>query len=78
MSDRVQWYQEIIGSLLWSIEIGRIDLLFQVAVMFKHIDLHIEGHIEQFLNTMGYMKNHNKIRLIFDSINPNMKESWFK
>ena len=27
---------------------------------------------------MGYLKNRNKMRLIFDSINPTVKESWFK
>ena len=70
MANRVRWYQKIIGSLQWEIEIGRIDILLEVTVMSNNMALPREGHIGQFLNIMGYMKNHKKMRLMFDYSNP--------
>ena len=60
MANRVQWYQKIIGSLQWAIEIGRIDILLEVAVMSTNIDLPREGHLEQVLHIMVYLNNHKK------------------
>ena len=36
-----------------------------------------EGHLEQVLHIVGYLKMHKKMRLMFDSAYPTMKESWF-
>ena len=37
-----------------------------------------EGHLEQVLHIVGYLKNHKKMRLLFDSSYPKVKESWFQ
>ena len=70
MANRVQWYQKIIVSLQWAIEIGRIDILLEVTVMSKNMALPREVHIGIFFNIMGYMNNHKEIRLMFDCSNP--------
>ena len=36
-----------------------------------------EGHIEQALHMLGYLKSHNKLRLLYDSSYPTVKEKWF-
>ena len=51
MPNGVQWYQKIIGSLQWAIEIGRIDILLEVTVMSNNMALPREGHIGNFLIT---------------------------
>ena len=77
-ADGLQWYQEMIGSLRWAIELGRVDILLEVSIMSKHLALPREGHLEQILHVMGFLKEHKKMRLLFDSSYPKVKESWFK
>ena len=77
-ADGVQWYQEMIGSLRWAIEIGRVDILLEVSLLSKHLALPREGHLEQLLHIMGYLKRNKKMKLLFDSSYPMVKESWFR
>ena len=77
-ADGVQWYQEIIGQLRWAIELGRVDILLETSLMSTHLALPREGHLEQVLHIVGYIKSHKKIRILFDSAYPKVKESWFK
>ena len=44
--DGVQFYQEIVGSLRWAIEIGKIDILLETSLMSSHLALPREGHLE--------------------------------
>ena len=37
-----------------------------------------EGHLEQALHVVGYLKSHKKLRLMFDSGYPKVKENWFQ
>ena len=60
--DGLQCYQEMIGSLRWAVELGGVDILLEVALMLKHLALPREGHLEQVLNIMGYLKTHKKMR----------------
>ena len=76
--DGVQWYQEIIGSLRWAIEIGRVDILHEVSLLSKHLALPREGHLEQVIHVVGYLKSHKKMKLCFDCGYPKVSESWFK
>ena len=77
-ADGLQWYQEMIGSLRWAVELGRVDILLETSLMSKHLALPREGHLEQVLHIMGYLKSHKKMRLMFDSSYPTVKEKWFK
>ena len=38
-ADGLQFYQEMIGSLRWAVEIGRVDILLEVALVSKHLAL---------------------------------------
>ena len=74
----VQRYQEIIGQLRWAIELGRVDILLETALMSTHLALPREGHLEQVLHIVGYLKSHKKMRILFDSGYPKVKENWFQ
>ena len=39
--DGVQWYQELIGSLRWAAELGRVDILLEYPLC--HSNLHSHG-----------------------------------
>ena len=68
----------MIGSLLLEIGIGCVDILLEAAVMSNQLDLPSWSYHEKVLHIMGYMRNHNKMRLMVDSINITVNESWFK
>ena len=46
--------------------------------MFKHLALPCEGHLEQVLHIVGYLKRHKKLRLFFDSGYSTTNEKLFK
>ena len=76
-AEGLQRFQEIIGSLRWAIELGRVDILLETTLLSKHLALPREGHMEQALHIVGYLKSHKKLRLLFDSSYPKVKENWF-
>ena len=67
----VQWYQEIIGSLGWAIEIRSVDILHKVLLLSNHLALPREGHLEEVIHVLRYLKLHKKMKLCFDSGYPN-------
>ena len=76
--DGLRWYQELIGQLRWAIEIGRVDILLEVSLLSQHLALPREGHLEQALHVMGYLKVHTKLRLMFDRGMPQFDTNMFK
>ena len=73
-----QFYQEMIGSLRWTVEIGRVDILLEVSNISSHLSLPREGHLEQVLHIIGYLKEHKRLRLMMDCSYPNINEDRFK
>jgi len=45
--------------------------------MSQFLALPREGHLEQAFHIMGYLKSYRKMRILFDSGYPKVKESWF-
>ena len=76
-ADGIQWFQEVIGQLRWAIELGRVDILLEMSLLSHHLALPREGHLEQALHNMGYLKSHKKFQIMFDSSNPILSESLF-
>ena len=77
-TDGVQQYQELVGMLRWSLELGRVDILYEVSTMSSHLLLPREGHLEQVYHMFGYLKRNNKLRLMFDCSDLNISCSRFK
>ena len=46
--------------------------------MSSQLALPREGHLEQVLHILGYLKEHKKLRLMMDSSYPDINEKWFK
>ena len=74
----IQLYQEIVGSLRWAIEIGRVDILLETSLMSTYLAMPREGHLEQVFHIVGYLKNNKKLKIMFDSSRPHVNEKWFK
>ena len=45
--------------------------------MSQQLALPREGHLEQVLHIIGYLKQHPKLCLMFDSDSPKVNENWF-
>jgi hypothetical protein len=65
------YYQGVIGVLhWWACELGRIDILVAVSMLLRYLVAPREGHLQQVIHIFGYMKAHNKSRLVFDDSEP--------
>ena len=77
-SEGLQRYQELIGILRWAVELGRVDILLETALMSTHSALPRRGHLEQLHHIFGYLKINPKRKLFFDPQHPNIDERAFK
>ena len=52
----LHYYQELIGVLRWAVEIGRLDILLEVALLSSHLALPRKGHQEQVYHMFACLK----------------------
>ena len=57
---------------------GRLDILYETAIMLKHMVMPREGHLEQVLHIYGYLKQKKKFRIAFDPDYPQVSPNRFK
>jgi hypothetical protein len=76
-ADGMRYYQELIGNLQWGIEIGRLDILLEVALLSSHLALPRRGHLEQVYHIFGYLKQSPRRRLYLDPDYPIINEERF-
>ena len=48
--------------LRWSVELGHVDMLLEMAMMSTHLALPRVGHLEQADHIFGYLKGASKQR----------------
>ena len=77
-ADGVQRYQEMIGILRWAVELGRVDILLETALMSSHLALPRRGQLGQLYHIFGYLKTHPKRKLFLDPQHPKLDERAFK
>ena len=65
--DDVTFYQELIGVLRWATEIGRVDILLEVALLSQYSASPREGHLEQLLHIFAFLRRHPKLTLYLSS-----------
>ena len=72
------YFQELIGILRWSIEIGRVDILTEVSMLSAYQASPREGHMKAILQIFAYINNNPKLTIYFDPRLPNINYSAFK
>jgi hypothetical protein len=65
-ADGVTMFQEIIGELRWATEMGRVDILFELAILSSYQASPRQGHLDQALHIYGYLKHKPKLTLYLD------------
>ena len=76
-AEGTRYFQELIGILRWAIELGRVDMLLEVALLSSHLALPRTGHLQQLYHIFGYLKASPRRKLYFDPTHPKISESRF-
>jgi hypothetical protein len=63
-------YSQLIGVLRWSVELGRIDIYTETALLSQHLALPRVGHLETVYHIFAYLNRHEKSSIIFDPTDP--------
>ena len=75
--ENVAWYQSLIGSLRWIVEMGRVDICCEVSMLSSFVASPREGHLQQVFHIFGYLRNHHNARIIMDPSYPVIPEDAF-
>ena len=73
----IQTYQEFIGMLRWAVELGRVDILLEVALMSQYLANPRRGHLEQVYHIFGYLRQVGKRTIYLDPTYPHVTEERF-
>ena len=68
-SNDITLFQEMIGVLRWTVEIGLVDILLELSLLSSYQASPRQGHLEQIYHIFAYLKHKPKITLYF---NPDM------
>ena len=63
-------YMQLIGVLRWAVELGRLDIYTEVALLSQQLALPRVGHLEVVYHVFAYLNKHDKSRIIFDPTDP--------
>ena len=74
----ITFYQEIIGMLRWAIEIGRVDINFEISLLSSYQAAPRTGHLEQLLHILAFLKKKPKLTIYFDPSEAIIDKSMFK
>ena len=75
--ENITFFQEIIGMLRWAIEIGRVDIHTEVSLLSSYQAAPREGHLEQLLRIVAFLKRKPKLTLYFDHKEARLDENMF-
>jgi hypothetical protein len=75
--DEKTFYQEMIGILRWTVELGRCDILLEVSLLSSHLSLPRLGHMQAACHIFNYLLAHPNRSLHMDHRYPNIDESRF-
>ena len=62
----------MIGMLRWVTELGRVDVLHEVSLLYQYHASPMQGHIEQVMHIFAFLDKHLKLTLYMDPSLPNL------
>jgi hypothetical protein len=71
-------YRQLIGILRWAVELGRVDIYLEVALLSQYLSNPREGHMEAVYSCFAYLKKHDKSAIVFDPNGVKLCEKAFK
>jgi hypothetical protein len=76
--DQASYYMSLIGILRWAVELGRIDIYIDVALLSSFMAQPRVGHMHEVLHILSYLKSHENSKLVFDPLPQNWDEQQFQ
>lgn len=70
-----QFYQQVVGIARWMIEIGRIDISYEVSIMSRYLACPRKGQLIQMLHMFQYLHCNQGMDLIYDPTKINVNEN---
>ena len=64
--EQVTFFQNLIGILRWTVELGRIDIAIEVSWLSRYLVQPRTGHLVQAMHIFKYLDIHSKNELAFD------------
>ena len=64
--EQVTLFQNLIGMLRWTCELGRIDILHETSILSQYLAQPRMGHLQEAINIFYYLKYHNKSWMVMD------------
>ena len=74
-AEHVSRFQQLIGILRWAVELGRVDIQVEVAIMSQYSASLREGHLEALYLIFHYLSRNPKGRLVMDPATPDIRET---
>ena len=71
---QTQFFQNLIGILRWTVELGRIDIGYEVSVLSRYLAQPRTGHFVQALHIFKYLDIHKANDLAFDPAYHNVED----
>ena len=65
-TDMISRYLQLIVILRWAVDIGRIDIFTEAAIMSQYSASPRLGHLEGIYQIFGYLDKHDMSRIVFD------------
>ncbi len=65
-ADQASYYMSLIGILTWAVELGRINVYIDVALLSSHLCQPHVGHLKQVFHIFAYLKCHENSNIVFD------------
>ena len=63
---QLQWFQSLIGSLRWIVELGRVDIANAVSLLSSFLATPRTTHLQQALHIFSYLKRYSNPVLMMD------------
>ena len=59
-------YRQMVGILRWAVELGRVDIYYETAILSHYLVCPRKGHLEALYHIFAYLKSHQSFNLVFD------------
>ena len=60
------YYQGVIGQLIWAAELGSIVIYIKMYLLYLYLAQPPCGHLDQDFHVFSYLKSHNRSKIILD------------
>jgi hypothetical protein len=67
---RANFYQSQIGILCWYVELGCIDIITEISMLYTYLCLPREGHLDAVFHVFAYLGLHHNARVVCDPTYP--------